>query len=82
MQAALPSNFEVKIKKIGQASAHQNNKKQLDDGEYYQGAPPNYFMRKGSAGSSLSNGKITPNLTPMDRYQEKKLEETNKAIFR
>ena len=86
LQAALPSNFEVKIKKIGtQVATANQSKKQLVDGDYYQGAPPNYFMRKGSATSSLSNGKTTPNLTPMDRYDSKttalNLEETNKVIF-
>lgn len=91
LQAALPSNFEVKIKKIGtQVQTGQQSKKQFESGDYYQGAPPNYFMRKGSASSSMTHDKITPNLTPLDRYNDSHgvhnltthgLEETNKVIF-
>ena len=71
LQAAIPSNFDVKIKKVGYQvqTAHQS-KKQLGGADYYQGAPPNYFMRKGSDNTSISKNQLTPNLTPMDHYQD------------
>ena len=89
LQAAIPAKLDVKITKVGSQARTAQQSRRRD----YQGAPPNYFMRKGSATSSLivntpQLSKQQDGTTPLAYYYDRKQEpahtgpEINKSLFK